>query len=239
MKDVILVTHDTDDKDDRASLWLARQGYRLVWACPAAGDAIPQIDDKTAGIVVYGGKYDVRDQRLHPFLVDELEAIELALKRNVPFLGLCLGGQLLAHVLGEDVGPHPNSHAEYGYYDLLPTEPGRIEFGEGLKVLQSHWHGWYNTPKGAVKLASSTHFPEQAFRYGSAAYGLQFHPEASRSMLQRWVGRRPSVRHKLPGAFDPDRQLADNLVYDRALGEWFHGFLGRWMAPLAVREAAE
>ena len=83
------------------------------------------------------------------------------------------------------------------------------------------------------------HFPEQAFRYGPSAYGIQFHPEASRTMLSRWIGRRPAERHQLPGAFPPDRQLADNLAYDRALGDWFHRFLARWSGGGAMREAAE
>ncbi len=182
---------------------------------------------------------DVGEQAAYPFLVDELKFIDLTLSRGIPFLGICLGGQLLAHALGEEVGPHPETRAEYGYYDLIPTEAGRAEFGPGLKVLQSHWHGWYRTPKDAVKLAHSAGFPEQAFRYGDNAYGIQFHPEASRTMLTRWIGRRPPERHALAGAFPPERQLADYLLYDRALGDWFHDFLGRWSGIARRREAAE
>ena len=61
-RSVILITHDNDDKDDRASLWLKSQGYRLDWCCPAEGDAIPPITDDVAGAVIYGGKYDVGEQ---------------------------------------------------------------------------------------------------------------------------------------------------------------------------------
>jgi len=238
-RSVILITHDKDDTDDRASTWLAQQGLRLDWCCPADGETIPSLTDDVAAAVIYGGKYDVGEQKAYPFLIDELKFIDATLTRGTPLLGICLGGQLLAHALGEDVGPHPEKRAEYGYYDLIPTEQGRAEFGDGLKVLQSHWHGWYRTPKGAVKLAESPYFPEQAFRFGTSAYGIQFHPEASRSMLNRWIGRRPAERHALPGAFPPDRQLADNLVCDKALGDWFHGFLARWSGAGALRKAAE
>ena len=123
-RSVILITHDKDDKDDRASTWLARQGFRLDWCCPAAGDPIPPITDQVAGTVIYGGKYDVGEQKAYPFLIDELKFIDSALACGTPLLGICLGGQLLAHALGEAVGPHPEKHAEYGYYDLDPDGSG-------------------------------------------------------------------------------------------------------------------
>jgi GMP synthase (glutamine-hydrolysing) len=237
---VILVTHDTDDKDDRASIWLKSRGYDLAWACPAEGRSIPPLTDDVAGIVIYGGRHCVDEQGRHPFLGDEFRLIDETLKRGIPFLGICLGGQLLAHALGEPVGPHPQGLAEYGYYDFVPTSAGRTALGDVPKVLQSHFHGWYETPKGAVALGRTEAYPEQAFRYGDKAYGIQFHPEASRTMLTRWIGRRPPERHLMPGAYPPERQLADNLIHDKALGEWFHGFLAGWLAPArAYREAAE
>jgi GMP synthase (glutamine-hydrolysing) len=237
---IILVTHDPADTDDRASAWLAAQGYELERTCPAEGGMIPPLTEETAGVVVYGGKYDVDQQDRYPFLLDELRLIEEVLKREVPFLGFCLGGQLLAHALGEEVGPHPQGFVEYGYYDFLPTSEGRAILGEVPKVLQSHFHGWYNAPKGVVSLGRSETFPEQAFRYGERTYGFQFHPEASRAMLERWIARRPPERHLMPGAHPPERQRADFERYDKALGEWLYWFLARWAKPAALwREAAE
>jgi len=237
---IVLITHDKDDKDDRASQWLKRRGYALALACPAEGESIPPLTDDIAGVVVYGGRQAVDEQDHYPFLKDELRFIDETLKRGFPYLGLCLGGQLLAHALGEPVRPHAGGFAEYGYYDFVPTPAGDAALGPVPKVLQSHFHGWYATPKGAVALGRTAAYPEQAFSYGDKAYGIQFHPEASRGMLERWIARRPPERHAMPGAYPPDRQLADNLVYDEALGAWFHGFLSRWMAPAeAYCEAAE
>ncbi len=237
---VVLIVHDRDEMDDRASAWARRKGYALKWVCPAGGERLPELDDEVAGVIVYGGAQDVDQQDRHTYLKDEMRFLDQALKRETPVLGLCLGGQLLAHTLGERVGAHPEGRAEYGYYDLLPTKDGRKLFGAPMKVLQSHWHGWFGTPKGAVKLAATADFPEQAFRYGANAYGFQFHPETRRSGLSRWIARRPSNKQTMTGAHSPDRQLADNLLYDQALGGWFNNFLDGWMSGRQFRyEAAE
>ena len=91
-----------------------------------------------------------------------------------------------------------------------------------------------------MPLASTSTCPVAAVRHATKPiFGLQFHPEATRDMLQRWIGRRPAERHALKGAFSPERQLADNSLHDAALGHWFHGFLDRWIGPATRREAAE
>ena len=243
MNRVIAISHDAGDArapSDRCTAWLRQAGYRVTTVCPAAGQSIPELDCSVAGVVVFGGKYDVMNWKQHPFLGDEMRFIEQALERRLPYLGICFGGQLLAQVLGEDVDGHRQGFAEYGYYDLAPTPEGRDFISPGLKVLQSHWHGWHATPKDAIHLAATENFPQQAFRYGGNAFGIQFHPEASRQMLQTWIARRPPERYLLKGAYGPERQLADNLAYDAALATWFHGFLGRWIGAAETRmEAAE
>jgi GMP synthase (glutamine-hydrolysing) len=237
---MLLIVHDRDEMDDRASAWAISQGYEAHWICPAGGDPLPSLDDRIAGVIVYGGAQDVDQQDNHPYLKDEMRLLDEALKRETPVLGLCLGAQLLAHTLGEEVSGHADGYAEYGYYDLVPTQAGKHLFGDKMKVLQSHWHGWYRTPKDAVKLAGTEAFPEQAFRYGRNAYGFQFHPETSRKGLTRWISRRSPHKQTMKGAHPADRQLADNLLYDQALGDWFNTFLDGWINGRQVRyEAAE
>ncbi|MDP9139127.1 MAG: glutamine amidotransferase [Pseudomonadota bacterium] len=185
--------------------------------------------DDTGALVVLGGKYGVPEKAAYPFLRHEMRAVGQALERDIPILGLCLGAQLLAHELGAEVGPHPEGYHEYGYYRLEPTPEGHDLFPKSLMALQSHYHQ-FAIPSGATGLAASELFPNQAFRYGEKAFGFQFHPEASRRMLESWIARRGDRNHS-PGAHAPATQLADHRKYDAALGQWFARFLERWVAP--------
>ena len=147
----------------------------------------------------------------------------------VPTLGLCFGAQLMADVLGATTRKHDEGEAEYGYYPLIPTEAGKRSFPDNFLVLEAHWEGWFELPHGAVHLASTQAFPQQAFRYGENAWAFQFHPEAHPTMLARWVARRPTERALRPGAYPAERQLADAQLYDQAIAEWFHQFLDDWL----------
>lgn len=239
MSKILALLHDKADAPNHCTQWLQAAGHEVITACPAEGEAIPALESTLSGVVVFGGRHDVNMKGELAYLRGELAFIEAVLRRGIPYLGICLGGQLLAHVLGEAVDRHPEGFAEYGYYDLIPTPEGRDFVGpHGLKVLQSHWHGWYETPRGATRLAYTQAFPQQAFRYGHNAYGLQFHPEATRATLERWIGRRPPERYLLKGTHPPERQLADHRAHDAALQSWFGDFLTRWIGPAPEQEEA-
>src|SRR5688572_4408015 len=155
VKTAILITHDPAERDDdRVSAFLKSKDFNLLWACPAGGDKLPELNADTMALVVYGGRYGVPERETHAFLKDEMRVIREALNRDIPLLGICLGAQLLAHELGAAVGPHPKGVHEYGYYPLTPTEAGSAFVQDGLMALQSHYHGFEN-PMGAERLASS------------------------------------------------------------------------------------
>ncbi|MEZ5486538.1 MAG: gamma-glutamyl-gamma-aminobutyrate hydrolase family protein [Steroidobacteraceae bacterium] len=160
-------------------------------------DAQPEID-RYQGLVVLGGPQNVMDQHRCPHLGTELRAIEAALRAGKPVLGICLGAQLLAHVLGAPVRRH--LHHEIGWYELSTTHAGRDDtvLGHlGAKAPVFQWHGCtYDLPSGAVQLARTTTCEQQAFRYGASAYGFQFHLEADAALIERWL-QLPAYRREL------------------------------------------
>lgn len=163
-------------------------------------DAQPSID-RYRGLIVLGGPMNVDEQHRYPHLKTELKAIEAALHQGKPVLGICLGAQLLAHVLGGPVRRHERH--EIGWYDLHTTDAGRSDpvlgvLGEQAPVFQ--WHGrTYGLPRGAVHLARTETCEQQAFRWDHNAYGFQFHLEADAAMIDRWLTI-PAYREELEAA---------------------------------------
>lgn len=169
------------------------------------GDAIPEMDAYDA-LLVMGGPQDVWQCSEFPWLEDECAAIRhfvVALGR--PFLGICLGHQLLAEALGGRV--QPGEHAEVGvmtveHTDAAATDPMFRELEDPLPVLQ--WHGAEVTamPPGSVALAGSRHCAIQAFRVGERAYGMQFHVEITEGTVGDWmqIPEYASSLHKALGA---------------------------------------
>jgi GMP synthase (glutamine-hydrolysing) len=151
-------------------------------------DAQPSID-RYRGLIVLGGPMNVDEQAAHPHLATELRLIEQALRQDKPVLGICLGAQLLAHVLGAPVQRHVQP--EIGWYDLHATEAGREDpvlapLGNTAPVFQ--WHGRrFELPRDALHLARTESCDAQAFRHGDRAYGFQFHLEMDLPLIERWL----------------------------------------------------
>lgn len=140
------------------------------------------------GIIVMGGPMSANDGRELPFIREELRIIEETLKAQRPFLGVCLGSQLLAKALGMRV--HRGEKKEIGWYPLWMRPEAKGDpllggFPQRLEMFQ--WHGeTFELAAGSVLLASSELFLHQAFRYGAKAYGLQFHAEMTAEMISDW-----------------------------------------------------
>ena len=153
---------------------------------PAGGDPLPQTMDGHAGAVVFGGPMSANDDS--DFIRAEIDWIPTVLKSDKPFLGICLGAQLLTRALGGAVWTHPQGLSEVGYYRVRPTEAGAPLFRDVTHMYQWHREGM-DLPRGAERLASSERFENQAYRFGNA-YALQFHPEVTYGILRRWTSGR-------------------------------------------------
>jgi GMP synthase (glutamine-hydrolysing) len=156
------------------------------------GDAAPDLDP-FSHVVVMGGPMAVYEMEQHPFLKQEAKLLHDALSSNKAVLGVCLGAQMLAHVLGARV--YPGGTKEVGWLRVSLTSEGMkdrvmsalaIDGTNNAEVFQ--WHGdTFDLPYGAVRLASSDLFVNQAFRYSDRVYALQFHIEVTPVIVADWL----------------------------------------------------
>jgi GMP synthase (glutamine-hydrolysing) len=154
----------------------------------------PELQD-IAGVVVLGGEMNANDVQGFPFLDSVRAFISAALEKEIPTLGICLGAQLLAIVLGGAVRRSPR--IELGFAKLEATEEGRNDqvlagFAEEIAVFQ--WHeDTFEVPPEATILLTGNGF-DQAFRFGTSVYGTQFHFEVTEQDVGAWIEATPPER---------------------------------------------
>ncbi len=170
---------------------LTERGLPLQHVRLPAGDPLPPLEESSA-ILVLGGYMSAGDTDAYPYLAPLKAYMREAVEREVPLLGICLGGQLLAEALGGAVCI--NHRSEKGLHDITLTSQGQNDaLFVGLpSVFQSfEWHNdSFAVPPGAAHLAATDTCPGQAFRFGKA-YGLQFHPEVDRAIVRDWSRPHP------------------------------------------------
>jgi GMP synthase-like glutamine amidotransferase len=154
---------------------------------PYRGDDLPEIRQISA-LIVMGGAMGANDDGRYPFLTDLKKLICETVSARIPYLGVCLGGQLLASALRSKVVSH--RWEELGTFAVKLTEDGRKDplfrdFSEEFTTFQWH-HDSFDIPTGGVLLASSDACPHQAFRIGCSAWGVQFHPEVNEQIIRKW-----------------------------------------------------
>jgi GMP synthase (glutamine-hydrolysing) len=164
-------------------------------------------------IIAMGGPMGALDEVDHPWLADEKRLIGDAVRSGLPFWGVCLGVQLLAASLGARV--YPGSAPEVGLLPVTLTDEALADpvfAGMPRELLSLQWHGdTFDLPDGSALLAGSPAYPNQAFRFGSAAYGVQFHLEVSPALAREWADV-PAYAESLERVLGPgalDRLLAE------------------------------
>ncbi|MEJ2514906.1 MAG: gamma-glutamyl-gamma-aminobutyrate hydrolase family protein [Gammaproteobacteria bacterium] len=202
-------------------------------------DADPDVSRYQA-LVVLGGPMQVRDMDRRQHLRTECRRIEEALAMEIPVLGICLGAQLLAHVLGAPVGPAPRP--EIGWYPVRPcnpavrSDPVLSPLDRETRVFQWHSHA-FSIPGNAVHLADSPDCPGQAFRHGNSAWGFQFHLELDERLIRRWMNSPPHLEELRASGVQtsPEAILTDTRRHLAATAELARRVFGNWLDRLGSR----
>jgi GMP synthase (glutamine-hydrolysing) len=230
MKPVLCISQERGDDGGLAIPALEAAGmpvlFRDAWKDESPWPAL----DDLCGVIAFGGSMNVDGTEAHPFLKVERDLVREVLGRGLPFLGICLGAQLLARACDEPVVPAPSR--TLGFTAAYPTDAGRADvlasvFEEGAMTF--HWHeDTFALPKGATLLVAGADGSVQVYRQGSAAWGVVFHPEVTGPELQTWFdstgrGAIASTWGVHPDDLQPDieRHLPRHEARGRGLFERF------------------
>jgi GMP synthase (glutamine-hydrolysing) len=225
---ILVVLHQEQSTPGRVGLRLRTRGYRLDIRKPRFGDPLPETLAEHAGAIIFGGPMSANDA--DDYLKVETDWISVPLKEGAPFLGLCLGAQMMARHLGAAVTPHADGHIEVGWFGLSATDAGRQMLSWPDRVHQFHREG-FDLPAGATLLAEGAPetFPNQAFAYGPAAFAIQFHIELTTAMVNRWTGR-IGDRAKAPGGQAAPAHFEGRALHDWKTQAFLDAFLDIWLA---------
>lgn len=233
---ILFVLHRQQSCPGLVGELLEKKGYHVVARRPSLGEPLPHDLSDYAGVVIFGGPMSANDEHL-PFIRQEIDWIGRVLASGTPYLGVCLGAQLLARHLGAHVTPHDYGHCEIGFHPIHATSAGRDLIPDRLHVFQWHKEG-FALPHGATLLAKGRVFENQMFRYGPNAYGVQFHPEMTPAILSRWL-KEPKARPKAPGVQGRLEQQLRHAIHGPTQRRWVGSFIEHWLAPGASVHGAQ
>ena len=207
MKPIAIIQHVALDGPEYFLDYLNRSGIPSRIFRVYAGDALPQDVRDYAGVASFGGPMSVHDVAEHPWILPEIEFLRRAVAADVPVIGHCLGGQLLALAL--DAVVSKAEIPEIGWIDLQPAAAAVAGewFGDRQVLRVFQWHSdTFALPAGASLLASSAFCRNQAFLYGGKHLGMQFHCEVKAPMIRKWlqVGYQEIDGHDLPSVMSVD-----------------------------------
>jgi GMP synthase (glutamine-hydrolysing) len=225
LRPILVVLHQEHSTPGRVGLRLTGRGYPLDIRRPRFGDPLPTTMAEHSGAVIFGGPMSANDD--DAYIQRETDWIAVPLDEGAPFLGLCLGAQMLARHLGADVVADPGGRVEIGYYDLRPTAAGRRLMEWPDRVHHFHREG-FDLPADAILLAEGDVYPNQAFSFGDTAFGIQFHIELTMAMVGRWT-RRVAEHGALPGAQPAPEHFIGRALHDWKTAAFLETFLDMWL----------
>lgn len=188
-KTILLIRHTECVGPGYLGDFIKRRGLKSQLLTLDTGESLPAQPDAYSAVIALGGEMNAHQEKEFPFLKAENDFIRTLVEKKIPYLGICLGGQLLAKAMNGVVTK--NAVPEFGPHEIALTEAGQKDplfAGFPKRFPFCQWHGdtFSQLPDKAVLLAEGNACKHQAFRYGTNAYGLQFHPEVTALLLAVW-----------------------------------------------------
>ncbi len=200
-----------------------------------AGDAVPDTLNGVSGLCLMGGPMSVNDDL--PWIASELALIRQAVAADIPVIGHCLGGQLMAKALGGSVGANPVKEIGWGDVRVTDPETARPWLGEAATPLPAfHWHGeTFSLPPGARRLLESAWCPNQAFELNARHFAMQCHVEMTPELVASWCshGAAEIAASASPGVQSPEIILADLQARTERLHQLAGKIYFRWIQGLS------
>lgn len=189
MQNLLVIKHASNEGSGTIGDYFRSAGWNISEISLYDGGRLPASLDNVDTVICMGGPMNVYQEDRYPFLKDEDIFIKNALKAGVPFIGFCLGAQLLAKALGAKVKKAPIKEIGWGKVILTPKgiqDPLLARLPREFSVFQ--WHeDTFGLPSKGTLIAESISCKNQAFRFGRNAYGLQFHVEVTPEIIESWV----------------------------------------------------
>jgi GMP synthase-like glutamine amidotransferase len=199
-----------------------------------AGEAVPREARRYSGLVFMGGPMSVNDEL--PWIASALELAREAVRKDVPLLGHCLGGQLMSKALGGGVKANSVKEIGWGDVSVADNEVAREWAGEVPRFEAFHWHGeTFSIPPGGTRVMESTHCANQAFAIGKH-FAMQCHVEMTRELIESWLesgAREIAASRSSPGVQDPAEIRRDLEGRIARLHEMANRIYDRWIEGLS------
>ena len=228
MKKALLILHQKRSRPGDIGKKLIERGYILDIRRPCLGDRLPENLNEHSLVIIFGGPMSVNEPKCE-FIQYEMNWLKVVIKSGKPFLGICLGAQMLAKYLGGNVKKTHCNSSEIGFFEILPSDSGLNIFNNQKFFFQWHNEG-FNLPQNSILLASGRKFKVQAFKYKNC-YAVQFHPEVNFKMHLTWIYyvlTSDPKRLFVKGSQNLFFQLYLRIKYNGQISNWLDSFLDRY-----------
>ena len=228
MKKVLYVLHQKTSVTGDIGHKFKERGFEADIIRPPLGDNLPDNLSTYSAIVVFGGPMSVNDDE--DFIKEEIKWMKRVIDSDIPYLGICLGAQILAKYLGCHVVKNKNDLAEIGFFEIEPVGDGVKMFKDQNIFYQFHTEG-FEIPNKCQLLARGEIFKNQAFKYENC-YALQFHPEVNFIVHLRWIflilKKKPKILF-VKGFQNLFFQIYIRFKHNKSISLWLDSFLDNYL----------